>query len=96
MQRAERIVLIAGGTLVAAWYGHASAVPILGSTMLICALASAATAVNRLVIAFRVLSEREVEAEPVVLEEPAAMPLPPRLASLSSPELRKVRTLEQH
>lgn len=92
MQRAERIVLVAGGTLIAAWSGELSAAPILGSTMLICALASAATAINRWAIAFRILSLRE--AEPVVLEEPVAMPLPPRLASLSSPELRKV--LEQH
>jgi phosphatidylglycerophosphate synthase len=94
MQRAERILLVTGGTMIAAWYGGSAVVPILGSTMLICALASGATAINRWIIAFRELSKREVE--PIQVEEPAAMPIPPRLASLSSPELRKVRPLEQH
>jgi hypothetical protein len=67
--------------------------------MLICALASAATAINRWMVAYRLLSQRD--GEPVVdagkeIELPVAMPLPPRLASLSSPERRKVRPLEQH
>jgi phosphatidylglycerophosphate synthase len=49
MQRAERIVLVASGTLVAAWYGGdvetASLIePILGVTLLICGLASTGTA----------------------------------------------------
>ena len=39
MQRAERIVLVAGGTLLAAWYGgdarHRALEPILGVTMLL-------------------------------------------------------------
>lgn len=94
MQRAERIVLVTGGTLLAAWYGGTAVAPILGSTMLICTLTTAATAINRWIVAFRELSKRE--AEPVVHEEPAAMPLPPRLASLSKPDLRKVRPVEQH
>jgi CDP-diacylglycerol---glycerol-3-phosphate 3-phosphatidyltransferase len=95
MQRAERIVLVSGGTLIATWYGTTSEVaPILGSTMLICTLSTGATAINRWIMAFRELSKRA--AEPVVLEEPAAMPLPPRIASLSKPDLRKVRPLEQH
>ncbi len=96
MQRAERIVLVAGGTLIAAWYGVEAAAPIIGSTMLLCALASAATAINRWAIAFRELAKREAVAAPIVIEAPVAMPLPPRLAALSSPELRKVRPLEQH
>lgn len=58
MQRAERIVLVSGGTLVAALYA-ADAVPILGVTMLVCAVTSAATALRRLVVAFRTLAERE-------------------------------------
>lgn len=94
MQRAERIVLVTGGTLLAAWYGGESALPGLGSTMLICALASAATAVNRWIVAFRILAQRE--AEPVALAPPAAMPLPPSLAKLSNPDLRKVRPVESH
>jgi len=94
MQRAERIVLVTGGTLIGAWYGGTAIAPILGSTMLICMLASGATAINRWIVAFRILAERE--AEPVVLEPPAVMPLPPRIASLASPDLVKVRPLEQN
>jgi phosphatidylglycerophosphate synthase len=64
MQRAERIVLVSGGTLVAAWYAAdvhtpAVAIPILGVTMLVCAVTSAATALRRWVVAFRVLAARE-------------------------------------
>jgi hypothetical protein len=94
MQRAERIVLTTGGTLVAAWYGGDAVYPILGSTMLICTFSATATAINRWVIAFRELSKRE--AEVVVVEPASAMPLPPRVASLSRPDLPKIRPLEQH
>jgi CDP-diacylglycerol--glycerol-3-phosphate 3-phosphatidyltransferase len=94
MQRAERIVLVTGGTLLAAWYGGDAVAPILGSTMLICTLAASATAVSRWVIAYRELGKRE--AETVVEEEAAPMPLPPRIASISKPDLVKVRPLEQH
>jgi CDP-diacylglycerol---glycerol-3-phosphate 3-phosphatidyltransferase len=98
MQRAERILLVTGGTLIAAWYGAPSAAPILGSTMLICTLASSATAVNRWVVAFRELKDIEARevAPPVVLDEPEVMPVPARLKSLSNPELPRVRPLEQH
>ena len=49
MQRAERIVVVAGGTLIAAWFGiaTASAATILGVTMLVCGIASIATALGR-------------------------------------------------
>jgi CDP-diacylglycerol--glycerol-3-phosphate 3-phosphatidyltransferase len=94
MQRAERIVLVTGGTLLAAWFGGDVAAPLLGTTMLICAVTSGATAVNRWVVAYRELAKRE--AEPVVEEEAEPMPLPPRIASISKPDLVKVRPLEQH
>lgn len=63
MQRAERIVLVAGGTLVAAWYAAEPdqawlVVPIMGMTMLICGVASTCTAVNRWVIGYRALVQR--------------------------------------
>jgi phosphatidylglycerophosphate synthase len=94
MQRAERILLVVGGTFVAVVYGSVDAAPaILGITMLITAATSTATAINRWVVAFRVLAKRE--AEPVVVDEPSTMPLPPVVASLSKPDLRKVRPLEQ-
>jgi phosphatidylglycerophosphate synthase len=63
MQRAERIVLVAGGTLIAAWCGGdldtaALVEPIIGVTMLICGIASTGTAVHRWVVAYRELARR--------------------------------------
>ena len=96
MQRAERILLVVGGTFIAALYGDAqAATAILGITMLITAATSTATAVGRWIVAYRVLAKRD-EAAPVVVEQPATMPLPPVVASLSATDLRKVRPLEQH
>ncbi len=66
MQRAERIVLVCAGTLIAAWYGAdpetmAAAPPIVGGTILLCGIAAAATAVSRWVAAYRELSRRQLE-----------------------------------
>lgn len=78
MQRAERVVLVSAGTLVAAWYGAnpetvGVVVPILGGVMLVCAVASTGTALNRWVVAYRELSRRA--ATPVVIEDtPAPQP----------------------
>ena len=95
MQRAERILLVVGGTFGAVLYGNAEATPaIIGITMLITAATSTATAVSRWIVAFRILAKREETV--VVVEQPAAMPLPPVVASLSASDLRKVRPLEQH
>src|SRR5262249_56877515 len=63
MQRAERIVLVACGSLVAAWYGADAETSvlvdsILGVTMLICGVASTATAISRWIIAYRELARR--------------------------------------
>ncbi len=94
MQRAERILLVVGGTFGAVLYGSIEAAPaIIGITMLITAATSTATAINRWIVAFRELAKRA--AEPVVVEQPVAMPLPPVVASLSRPDLPKVRPLEQ-
>ena len=84
MQRAERIVLVTGGTLIAAWYGDTEAVaPILGATLLICTLGSGATAVNRWIVAFRTLAAREVEPVVAVEVPPELPPLPPSRVSPS-------------
>jgi phosphatidylglycerophosphate synthase len=103
MQRAERIVLVAGGTLIAAWYGGdpdtASLVePIIGVTMLICGVGSAGTAVNRWIVAYRELARRFQAGTPqaaagVAIPAPAA-PAPARV--LLPPHVRKVAPLEQH
>jgi len=63
MQRAERVVLVAAGTLVAAWYGAnpetvGAVVPIIGGVMLVVAIASTGTALNRWLLAYRELSRR--------------------------------------
>lgn len=104
MQRAERIVLVAGGTLIAAWYGgeletSSLVVPIMGVTMLVCGVASTGTAVNRWIIGYRALVRRS-EATPVV-EVPAApvvqQPSVPAAARVLLPShVRKVAPLEQH
>lgn len=84
MQRAERIVLVSGGTLIAAWYGAnpesiGLVAPILGSTMLLCALGSTATALNRWIVAMRELARRNeqpvVEAEAVSDSNPTPAPI---------------------
>jgi phosphatidylglycerophosphate synthase len=101
MQRAERIMLVAGGTLIAAWYGgdpeSASAVePILGVTMLICGVASTATAINRWVMAYRELVRRHevrAQSEPIA-SSIGASAVPSRV--LMPAHVRKVAPLEQH
>lgn len=61
MQRAERVVLIAFGMFIAAWFGDRDiAMPILGGTLLACGVLSTATAINRWWQAYRILAAREV------------------------------------
>lgn len=79
MQRAERILLVTSGSLAAAWCATSPdsswlTVPILGGTMLLCAVASMGTAVSRWIIAFRELARREAAAEPVAVPLPAPVP----------------------
>jgi CDP-diacylglycerol---glycerol-3-phosphate 3-phosphatidyltransferase len=104
MQRAERIVLVAGGTLIAAWYGGdldtvALAEPIIGVTMLICGVASTATAVNRCVVAYRELARRpgsRAEAEAITHPPSAPASMPATARVLLPAHVRKVAPLEQH
>ncbi|CAN5283070.1 hypothetical protein BH11MYX1_BH11MYX1_09580 [soil metagenome] len=70
MQRAERIIVVAAGTLIAAWYGNEperieSVVSILGITMLVCGVGSIATAIARLVVGYRRLSRAPQSAPPL-------------------------------
>ncbi len=84
MQRAERMFVIIAGTMAAAWYGAAAdsahrVVPILGCTMLLCGVASTATALNRWIMAYRALARRDgalrpTPVEPVVVKEPVTAP----------------------
>jgi phosphatidylglycerophosphate synthase len=101
MQRAERIAVVATGSLIAAWYGadaETSALlePILGVTMGICGVASTATAISRWITAYRVLEQRsalraEAEAAP---QSPVAAPAAARV--LLPPHVRSVAPLEQN
>lgn len=80
MQRAERIVLVAGGTLLAAWYqvdDVATATTILGATMLLCGVASTGTAIGRWVTAYRQLGVREAAPAGTRAPKPLA-PAPAR------------------
>jgi len=89
MQRAERVVLVAAGTLVAAWYGAnpetvGAVVPILGGVMLVVAIASTGTAISRWVLAYRELSRRatkpvELETTPAVAASPMSFAVPQKL-----------------
>lgn len=106
MQRAERIVLVAGGTLIAAWYGGdletvSLAQPIIGVTMLICGGASTVTAINRWVVAYRELARRAesgTQPDAIVSVVPAiAQPAMPATSRVLIPShVRKVAPLEQH
>jgi hypothetical protein len=65
--------------------------------MLVCAVTSTATALNRWLVAYRKLAIREAEVVEVT-PEPAELPVPvpARITALSSPDLHKIRPLEQH
>lgn len=88
MQRAERIFIVTLGTLIAAWYGanpdtQSTMLQVLGGTMLLVGIASSATAVNRWIVAYRVLARRDAEASgmkvevaPAVKPQPAVVPEP--------------------
>jgi phosphatidylglycerophosphate synthase len=99
MQRAERITLVASGSLIAAWYGAdadtATLVdPILGVTMLICGVGSTATAISRWVIAYRELARRHaLDATDAPVITPPSPPAPVRV--LIPPRVPKVAPLEQ-
>lgn len=80
MQRAERILLVSVGTLAGAWCAEEPGTawlmaPIVGGTMALCGLASAATAVNRWIVAFRELARQEAAA-PVAVAVTAPVPAP--------------------
>jgi phosphatidylglycerophosphate synthase len=104
MQRAERIVLVASGTFLAAWYECADPTgtdpmiaQILGGTMLLCGFASTATAINRWIVAHRALVAREAAAPPVSAPEPARTPAQVRPAiALSTSAVRDARPVESH
>ena len=79
MQRAERILLVSLGSLIAAWCAVDADTawltgPILGGTMVVCAVASTATAINRWIVAFRELARRDAAAAPVAVPVPAPVP----------------------
>lgn len=89
MQRAERIMLVAVGTVLAAWFAADAgtawlATPIVGWTMLLCAVASTATAVNRWIVAYRELARRDAADEPKPVAPPAQAPAqaPPHYAPI--------------
>ncbi len=100
MQRAERIVLVACGSLIAAWCGADAETsvlvdPILGITMLVCGVGATATAISRWVIAYRELARRHALGAPdhAAVLAPPSPPAPARV--LIPPHVRKVAPLEQ-
>jgi CDP-diacylglycerol--glycerol-3-phosphate 3-phosphatidyltransferase len=96
MQRAERIVMLSVGTLIAAWFGSSAGAldlevvtPILGCTMIALALSSTTTAVNRWIQAYRALAAREAVAPAVVvpLAPRARAPIPEGRSRAPTPEV---------
>jgi len=103
MQRAERIVMVAGGTLIAAWCGAdpdgaGAALTIVGVTMLITGIASIGTAVHRWVIAYRELARRvEVPTvAPLALGEPHESSGPIADPAAAVRPFRDVRPIQLH
>jgi CDP-diacylglycerol--glycerol-3-phosphate 3-phosphatidyltransferase len=106
MQRAERMVLVAAGTLIAAWFGTSDpelVPPILGVTMLACGLASTATAINRWIIAYRALAKPAAAmVEDRATERPdgaidvVAVPAQATARPFPKRAARRVHPLEQH
>jgi CDP-diacylglycerol---glycerol-3-phosphate 3-phosphatidyltransferase len=81
MQRAERIILVTVGSFCAAWFAADPETawvtePILGGTMIVCAVASTATAVSRWILAFRELARRDAAALQAVAVPAAASAQP--------------------
>ncbi len=72
MQRAERILMITLGSLVAAWFSSA-AVPIIGVVMTLCAVSCTATAITRLVSAYRTLARAD-QVTPIAKARVTTMP----------------------
>jgi len=75
MQRAERILLITLGSLVAAWFAG-SAVVIIGVVMTLCAVSCTATAFARWVAAYRELSRLDdLAANKIAHAQPRTAPI---------------------
>jgi len=95
MQRAERIFIVEAGTLLAAWYtlapesptAVADGITILGGTMTIVAVASTATAINRWIVAYRVLSKRDVEQRAKSPSVPSPEPIVAKPEPVRAPEI---------
>jgi len=82
MQRAERIVLISGGALVAAWCASGAdtahlAGPAIGVTMLLCGIASTVTAITRWVSAYKELARQAQSSVVETAPQPEPSQLPP-------------------
>jgi len=87
MQRAERILLITLGSLIAAWFSGAS-IEIIGVVMTICAVSCTATAITRGVDAYRQLSRLgAITALPKARTLPEIVVVPPPKPLRESAEL---------
>jgi phosphatidylglycerophosphate synthase len=89
MQRAERILLITLGSLVAAWF-QGAAIEIIGAVMSICAISCTATALTRWLAAYRALAQRDAIGKPLPKARtmPEIVVVPVKSALRESAELR--------
>ena len=72
MQRAERILLITFGSLVAAWFASAS-IEIVGVVMTVCAVSCTGTAISRWLAAYRELARIDGAQTTVAMPRPVPM-----------------------
>ncbi|MDQ3340976.1 MAG: CDP-alcohol phosphatidyltransferase family protein [Myxococcota bacterium] len=91
MQRAERILMITLGSLVAAWFSGA-AVEIIGVVMTLCAVSCTSTAITRLASAYRTLAAQGgtrpvVKLRPVTIPEIVVVPVQAKSPLRESAEL---------
>jgi hypothetical protein len=80
MQRAERIALVAIGTLITAWFNAAHdtreyGIHVIGVALLIVGVGSSATAVSRWIQGYRMLRDAEGESPQPRPRESATSPL---------------------
>lgn len=84
MQRAERIIVVALGAMVAAWFAtapsqHAYAAPALGIGLILCGGLSSFTAIGRWIEGYRMLRAQEEPPKAPKVDEKAPAPAPIRV-----------------
>jgi phosphatidylglycerophosphate synthase len=87
MQRAERIIIVSIGAMVAAWFAtdpgqQSYAAPALGAALVLCGGLASVTAIGRLIEGYRILTARQVHvSEPSQSAAPTSVSAPVPVAT---------------